>query len=237
MKTIKPAERLNSVSEYYFSKKLKEVAEMNAKGMNVISLGIGSPDLPPSSETIEALSQSALAANAHGYMPYVGLPELRKAFADWYQKWFKVELNPANEIQPLIGSKEGILHISMAFLNPGEPEVRRAVRLHQPGPLRVLRERDPDGRGVQPSVYGAYPSVPVRPLVCGPGGPRDRGEDARGAARNPRSARAGVAAEAGPRWLFGGRTGRGSRFRGQIRPGSAVGFGALHGHLGPCGGC
>lgn len=120
MKTIKPAERLNSVSEYYFSKKLKEVAEMNAKGMNVISLGIGSPDLPPSPETIDTLSQSALAANAHGYMPYVGLPELRKAFADWYQKWFKVELNPANEIQPLIGSKEGILHISMAFLNPGD---------------------------------------------------------------------------------------------------------------------
>lgn len=119
-KTIKPAERLNSVSEYYFSKKLKEVAEMNAKGMNVISLGIGSPDLPPSAETIEALSKSATEANAHGYMPYVGLPELRKAFAEWYQKWFHVELNPANEIQPLIGSKEGILHISMAFLNPGD---------------------------------------------------------------------------------------------------------------------
>jgi len=117
---IKPAERLNSVSEYYFSKKLKEVAEMNAKGMNVISLGIGSPDLPPSKETVEALTASAAQANAHGYMPYVGIPELRKAFADWYQKWFNVELNPANEIQPLIGSKEGILHISLAFLNPGD---------------------------------------------------------------------------------------------------------------------
>lgn len=117
---IKPAERLNSVSEYYFSKKLKEVAEMNAKGMNVVSLGIGSPDLPPSKETVEALTASAAQANAHGYMPYVGIPELRKAFADWYQKWFKVELNPANEIQPLIGSKEGILHISLAFLNPGD---------------------------------------------------------------------------------------------------------------------
>jgi len=117
---IKPAERLNSVSEYYFSKKLKEVAEMNAKGMNVISLGIGSPDLPPSKETVDALTASAAQANAHGYMPYVGIPELRKAFADWYQKWFNVELNPANEIQPLIGSKEGILHISLAFLNPGD---------------------------------------------------------------------------------------------------------------------
>ncbi|MGB4413648.1 MAG: aminotransferase class I/II-fold pyridoxal phosphate-dependent enzyme [Paludibacter sp.] len=120
MKPIIPAERLNSISEYYFSTKLKEVAEMNAKGMNVISLGIGSPDLPPSAATIEALCKSAAEANAHGYQPYVGIPELRKAFADWYQKWFKVELNPANEIQPLIGSKEGILHISMAFLDPGD---------------------------------------------------------------------------------------------------------------------
>ncbi len=117
---IKPADRLNSVSEYYFSTKLKEVAEMNAKGLNVISLGVGSPDLPPSKETVEALCNSAHEANAHGYQPYVGIPELRKAFADWYKKWFSVDLNPANEIQPLIGSKEGILHISLAFLNPGD---------------------------------------------------------------------------------------------------------------------
>jgi len=120
MKPIIPAERLSSISEYYFSTKLKEVADMNAKGMNVISLGIGSPDLPPSRETVEALCQSASESNAHGYQPYVGIPELRAAFANWYQKWFNVELNPANEIQPLIGSKEGILHISLAFLNPGD---------------------------------------------------------------------------------------------------------------------
>jgi LL-diaminopimelate aminotransferase len=120
MKSIIPAERLSSISEYYFSTKLKEVAEMNAKGMNVISLGIGSPDLPPSKETVEALCNSAAEPNVHGYQPYVGIPELRNAFADWYQKWFAVELNPANEIQPLIGSKEGILHISLAFLNPGD---------------------------------------------------------------------------------------------------------------------
>ena len=125
---IKPADRLNSVSEYYFSKKLKEVAEMNAKGLNVISLGIGSPDLPPSKETVEALSKSAAEDNAHGYMPYVGIPELRKAFADWYKKWFNVELNSSNEIQPLIGSKEGILHISLAFLNQGD-----AVLVPNPG--------------------------------------------------------------------------------------------------------
>ena len=120
MKIIQPAERLSSISEYYFSTKLKEVAEMNAKGMNVISLGIGSPDLPPSTETVEALCKSAADTTVHGYQPYVGIPELRKAFADWYKKWFSVDLNPANEIQPLIGSKEGILHISLAFLNKGD---------------------------------------------------------------------------------------------------------------------
>ena len=119
-RTIQPADRLNSVSEYYFSTKLKEVAEMNARGLNVISLGIGSPDMPPSAATVEALCTSAPDPAVHGYQPYVGIPELRKAFADWYAKWFKVELNAANEIQPLIGSKEGILHISMAFLNPGD---------------------------------------------------------------------------------------------------------------------
>ena len=117
---IIPAERLSSISEYYFSTKLKEVADMNAKGMNVISLGIGSPDLPPSEETIQALCQSAIDDKVHGYQPYVGIPELRTAFANWYKKWFSVELNPANEIQPLIGSKEGILHVSLAFLNPGD---------------------------------------------------------------------------------------------------------------------
>lgn len=117
---IVPAERLNSVSEYYFSTKLKEVAEMNARGLNVISLGIGSPDLPPSQQTIDALSKSAAEPTAHGYQPYIGIPELRNAFADFYKKWFSVDLNPASEIQPLIGSKEGILHISMAFLNPGD---------------------------------------------------------------------------------------------------------------------
>ena len=120
MKPIVPAERLNSVSEYYFSTKLKEVADMNARGLNVISLGIGSPDLPPSKETVDALSQSAAQPNVHGYQPYVGLPELRQAFAAWYKRWFNVDLNPANEVQPLIGSKEGILHISMTFLNPGD---------------------------------------------------------------------------------------------------------------------
>ena len=117
---ITPADRVGSVQEYYFSKKLKEVAEMNAAGKNVISLGVGSPDLPPSEQTIETLCEHAHNANEHGYQPYVGIPELRKGFADWYQTWYGVELDPKTEIQPLIGSKEGILHISLAFLNPGD---------------------------------------------------------------------------------------------------------------------
>ena len=114
---ITPANRVGSVQEYYFSKKLKEVAEMNAAGKNVINLGVGSP---PSEQTIETLCEHARKANEHGYQPYVGIPELRKGFADWYKTWYDVDLDPKTEIQPLIGSKEGILHISLAFLNPGD---------------------------------------------------------------------------------------------------------------------
>lgn len=117
---ITPADRVGSVQEYYFSKKLKEVAEMNAAGKNVISLGVGSPDLPPSEQTIQALCEDACKADAHGYQPYVGIQALREGFADWYRRWYQVDLDPKTEIQPLIGSKEGILHISMAFLNPGD---------------------------------------------------------------------------------------------------------------------
>ncbi|MEA4841197.1 MAG: aminotransferase class I/II-fold pyridoxal phosphate-dependent enzyme [Bacteroidales bacterium] len=128
MNEIKPADRLQNVSEYYFSKKLKEVAEMNAAGKDVISLGIGSPDLPPSDETIRLLAEDAARPDAHGYQPFGGLPELRKGFADWYARWFGVTLDPNTEIQPLIGSKEGVMHISMAFLNPGD-----GVLLPNPG--------------------------------------------------------------------------------------------------------
>lgn len=117
---ITPADRVGSVQEYYFSKKLKEVAEMNAAGKNVISLGVGSPDLPPSEKTIETLCEHAHNAGEHGYQPYIGIPELRQGFAEWYKTWYGVELDAKTEIQPLIGSKEGILHISLAFLNPGD---------------------------------------------------------------------------------------------------------------------
>ncbi|MCC8172419.1 MAG: aminotransferase class I/II-fold pyridoxal phosphate-dependent enzyme [Parabacteroides sp.] len=119
-KAVMSADRVNSVSEYYFSKKLKEVAEMNAAGKNVINLGVGSPDLPPSERTVNVLCESARQADMHGYQPYVGIPELRSGFAEWYRRWYGVELDPKTEIQPLIGSKEGILHISLAFLNPGD---------------------------------------------------------------------------------------------------------------------
>ena len=117
---IQPAERLSLVSEYYFSRKLKEVAQMNAEGKDIISLAIGSPDMPPSEKTIQTLCEVASRPDTHGYQPTMGTPELRKAMADFYKRWYGVEVNPANEIQPLIGSKEGILHVTLAFVNPGE---------------------------------------------------------------------------------------------------------------------
>ena len=117
---IQPADRLASVQEYYFSRKLKEVAQMNAQGLDVISLGIGSPDMPPSQQTIETLCKEAVKPSVHGYQPYVGIPEMRQSMADFYQRWYGVELNANTEIQPLIGSKEGILHVTLAFVNPGD---------------------------------------------------------------------------------------------------------------------
>jgi len=120
MTTIRPAERLSLVSEYYFSRKLKEVAQLNAEGKDIISLAIGSPDMPPSEQTIEKLCEVAHQPSAHGYQPTMGTPELREAMADFYKRWYGVELNPKTEIQPLIGSKEGILHITLAFVNPGD---------------------------------------------------------------------------------------------------------------------
>lgn len=117
---IKPADRLQSVQEYYFSRKLKEVAQMNAEGQDVVSLAIGSPDMPPSEATIEVLCREARKADTHGYQPTVGTPELRQAMAGFYKRWYNVDLDPATEIQPLIGSKEGILHVTLAFVNPGD---------------------------------------------------------------------------------------------------------------------
>ena len=115
-----PADRLSLVSEYYFSRKLKEVARRNAEGEDIISLAIGSPDMPPSPETIDTLCREAQKADVHGYQPTVGIPQLREAMADWYKRWYGVELDPRTEIQPLIGSKEGILHTTLALANVGD---------------------------------------------------------------------------------------------------------------------
>lgn len=114
------AKRLDNVQEYYFSKKLREVADLKSKGKPIINLGIGSPDLAPSPKVLEALNAGLNDPNAHQYQPYKGIPELRKAVAKFYAEYYGVDANPESEILPLMGSKEGIMHISMAFLNEGD---------------------------------------------------------------------------------------------------------------------
>ncbi len=135
---IKPSNRLGEVKEYYFSSKLRAIAQMRAEGINVLNLGIGSPDLAAPHSVVKTLRQTSNIDQAHQYQSYTGLSELRSAFSDWYSRHFQVELNPTNEILPLIGSKEGIMHISMAFLdvgdhvlvpNPGYPTYGAATRL------------------------------------------------------------------------------------------------------------
>ena len=116
MKEIVPANRIGNVQEYYFSVKLKEIAQMNAQGADVINLGIGSPDLPPAQEVTDTLAAEAVNPKGHGYQPYVGIPQLREAFAQWYERWYGVQLNPANEVLPLMGSKEGQIALS-TFVN------------------------------------------------------------------------------------------------------------------------
>jgi aspartate/methionine/tyrosine aminotransferase len=119
MMHIEPAEHIKSITEYYFSVKLAEVARMNAEGKNVISLAVGAPDRMPSQATIDTLCETAQRPDVHAYQPYTGIPELRKAYSDWYRRIYNVALSQ-EEVLPLIGSKEGILHISMTFLNAGD---------------------------------------------------------------------------------------------------------------------
>jgi Aspartate/tyrosine/aromatic aminotransferase len=135
---IKTANRLEGIGEYYFSKKLREIDELNKLGKNVINLGIGSPDLPPHPDVIKVLQEESAKPNVHAYQSYKGSPVLRKAMSEWYEKWYGVSLNPDTEILPLIGSKEGIMHICMTYLNPGDevlvpnpgyPTYRSAVAL------------------------------------------------------------------------------------------------------------
>jgi aspartate/methionine/tyrosine aminotransferase len=132
------AKRLEGVGEYYFSKKLREIDALNKQGKNIISLGIGSPDLPPHDDVIKVLQEESAKPNVHAYQSYKGSPVLRNAFNEWYKKWFNVDLNADTEILPLIGSKEGIMHICMTYLNegdkvlvpnPGYPTYRSAVTL------------------------------------------------------------------------------------------------------------
>src|SRR5580765_5617369 len=135
---ITTAKRLEGIGEYYFSQKLREIDELNKQGKNIINLGIGSPDLPPHPDVIKVLQEESAKANVHAYQPYKGSPVLRNAISEWYKKWYGVELDPASEILPLIGSKEGIMHICMSYLNkgdkvlvpnPGYPTYRSAVKL------------------------------------------------------------------------------------------------------------
>jgi len=117
---IHPAARVDSIAEYYFSTKLKEVAAMNVAGKRVINLGVGSPDMPPSKTVVDTFCNEIRKDDVHGYQPYTGIPMMREGYARWYLQWYGVTLNPDTEILPLIGSKEGVLHVSMTFLNPGD---------------------------------------------------------------------------------------------------------------------
>jgi LL-diaminopimelate aminotransferase len=135
---MKTSKRLEGIGEYYFSQKLREIEELNKAGKKVINLGIGSPDMPPHHEVIKVLQEESAKPNVHAYQSYKGSPVLRKAISDWYKKWYQVELDPDTEVLPLIGSKEGIMHICMTYLNkgdevlvpnPGYPTYRSAVKL------------------------------------------------------------------------------------------------------------
>lgn len=117
---MKPSSNIANVKTYYFSEKLEEVKKLQSEGTKIINLGIGSPDLPPHPEVIKILNQSAKEPENNGYQPYRGLKELRNAFSNWYKNIYHVNLNPDKQILPLMGSKEGIMHISMAFCNPGD---------------------------------------------------------------------------------------------------------------------
>lgn len=135
---MQTSKRLDGIGEYYFSQKLREIDELNKQGKNVINLGIGSPDLPPHADVVKTLQEESAKPNVHAYQNYKGSPVLRKAISEWYKTWYNVDLNADTEIMPLLGSKEGIMHICMTYLNagdkvlvpnPGYPTYRSAVKL------------------------------------------------------------------------------------------------------------
>ena len=180
------SKRLEGIGEYYFSQKLREIDELNRQGKNIINLGIGSPDQPPHPEVIRVLQEESAKPNVHGYQSYKGSPVLRKAVAAWYQQWYGVELDPDTEILPLIGSKEGIMHICMTYLdegdgalvpNPGYPTYRSAVKLAggtcidytlsgDSGWLPDFDELDRlvEGRGRVKLMWVNYPHMPTGKL-------------------------------------------------------------------------
>lgn len=181
---ILPADRLGGIREYYFSSKLRQIEEMNRQGATVINLGIGSPDLPPHPSVIQELYTGAKKPNTHAYQSYKGNPSFREAIAGWYQKWYGVSLDPASEVLPLIGSKEGIMHLCMAFLNPGDrvwvpdpgyPTYRAAATLaggrmepysltearHWFPDFEALADKDPDSVKM---MFVNYPHMPTGQL-------------------------------------------------------------------------
>src|SRR6185436_13810890 len=165
---ITTAKRLEGIGEYYFSQKLREIDELNRQGKNIINLGIGSPDMPPHPEVIKTLQQESAKPNVHAYQSYKGSPVLRNAFANWYKQWYKVDLDAETEILPLIGSKEGIMHICMTYFeegsavlvpNPGYPTYASAVKISGATPLfyELKKENNyfPDFTELEKLVGGA----------------------------------------------------------------------------------
>lgn len=175
--------RLKGIGEYYFSQKLREIEMLNKDGKDIINLGIGSPDLPPHPEVIRTLQEEAAKPHVHAYQSYKGSPVLRKAISNWYNKWYGVELDPDSEILPLIGSKEGIMHICMTYLNkgdevlvpdPGYPTYTSAVKLAggRPVQYKLLQKNDyePDFDKLKGKVkkvklmFVNYPQMPTGQL-------------------------------------------------------------------------
>ncbi len=182
---METAKRLDGIGEYYFSQKLREIDSMNKAGKNVINLGIGSPDMPPHPDVINTLHEEALKPNQHAYQSYKGSPVLRNAVANWYKKWYNVELNADTEILPLIGSKEGIMHICMTYFentdavlipNPGYPTYASAVKISGAEPLYYELKKEnnyfPDFAAIEDLVKGKkvkamfvnYPQMPTGQL-------------------------------------------------------------------------
>jgi len=185
---IATSKRLEGISEYYFSQKLREIDSLNKEGKNIINLGIGSPDLPPHPDVIRTLQEEAEKPGVHGYQGYKGIPALRQAFADWYQRWYRVTLNPDTEVLPLLGSKEGIMHICMTYLNegdqalipdPGYPTYGSAVKLAGGNPVNYLLKENqnwyPDLEALAATdlskvklMFVNYPHMPTgQPVVPG----------------------------------------------------------------------